>query len=130
MKAWHCSLIVSCSLRSRSLARCTHSLTDDRDRGHLSVPAGPGSPDHLSSKTAPPLTDAIRPGGERLAGAYPHSTFREFDFHEGSVDAARKAAAEAGLSEANPASAKWPRRPGSPSSGGPRKRRSILYSKA
>jgi 2-polyprenyl-3-methyl-5-hydroxy-6-metoxy-1,4-benzoquinol methylase len=34
-----------------------------------------------------------------MATAYPASTFRGFDYHEGSIDAARKAAAEAGVSD-------------------------------
>jgi len=34
-----------------------------------------------------------------MAKAYPASTFRGFDYHQGSIDAARKAAAEAGVSD-------------------------------
>lgn len=34
-----------------------------------------------------------------LAQAYPHSTFTGFDYHAGSIEAARKAAAEAGVSD-------------------------------
>jgi SAM-dependent methyltransferase len=34
-----------------------------------------------------------------MATAYPASKFRGFDYHEGSIDAARKAAAEAGVSD-------------------------------
>ena len=34
-----------------------------------------------------------------MAKAYPASTFRGFDYHQGSIDAARKAASEAGVSD-------------------------------